>query len=439
MANANCRARAFPTGTNPYAFSVHAAILQGSRASQGHPEPAALQRFLLGGAQRDEARAIVRHLVAGCPECAAAARPVWGLHGGKNGGHEMSEGEKEDQQAEGGESPAGESPESRRVAEWRAAALTVRAIRVGGQLWVVIDFLKAASRVLQGVVKNLTPSVEQAGEAGLEQDVWRDARGLTAAVLADCVERAVADLISVVLYQLPDEESFMGPLGSDGRKKIASARPNPGRTKVPHFAAPLGANGGPEVDEVIAGARQEFRAAAGDLKSIRYRMLGVHASIPPSSQETSKGDLEGEMDVETEFRNVIACGIQDGLDPLIDDWLNAASYQPVRREAAGNPEAESLSIAHLDLSVFSEETRLALYEVVAAENFGPAETAPGESSVPQYTAEQAGLEVVFAWGRWFATWWRLELADTLPEAQRRETLLLEENRHRPGTLAYREV
>lgn len=193
------------------------------------------------------------------------------------------------------------------------------------------------------------------------------------------------------------------------------------------------------MDEVIEGARREFRAAVGDLKSIRYRMLGVHASIPPTSQETSRGDLEGEMDVETEFRNVIACGIQDGLDPLIDDWLNAASYQPASRETAGNPEAESLSIAHLDLSVFSEETRLALYEVVAAENFGPAETVPDEGSVPQYTAEQAGLEVVWAWGRWFASWWKLELPDTLPEAQRREILLLQENRYRPGTLMYGEV
>src|SRR4051794_11079925 len=104
-----------------------------------------------------------------------------------------------------------------------------------------------------------------------------------------------------------------------------------------------------QAEEVIEDARKAMRAAARDLKSIRYRLLGVHASIPPSSQETSKGDLEGEMDVETELRNVIACSVQDSLDPLIDDWLNAASYQPARRETAGNPEAGSPSIAHLDL------------------------------------------------------------------------------------------
>jgi hypothetical protein len=214
----------------------------------------------------------------------------------------MSEGAREEQQKEEREGAAEESPESRRVAEWRAAALTVRAIRVRGQLWVVIDFLKAASRVLQGVVKSLSPSVEQAGEAGLEQDVWRDARQLTAAVLTGCVEPAADDLLTVVLYQLPDEESFLASLGAEGRKKVASARPAPGRPKLPHFAAPLGANGGRDVQDVVGAARQELQAAAEDLKSIRYRMLGVHASIPPTSQETSKGDLDGKMDVETELR-----------------------------------------------------------------------------------------------------------------------------------------
>ena len=81
---------------------------------------------------------------------------------------------------------------------------------------------------------------------------------------------------------------------------------------------------------MIEGARQEMRAAAGDLKSIRYRLLGVQASIPPSPQETSQGDLAGNPDVETELRTVIANGIQNCLDPLIDDLLAAAEYQPER-------------------------------------------------------------------------------------------------------------
>ena len=186
---------------------------------------------------------------------------------------------------------------------------------------------------------------------------------------------------------------------------------------------------------VIEGARKEMRAAAGDLKSIRYRLSGVQGSLAPSAQETSRGDLEGDPDVETEIRSVIANGIQNCLDPLIDDLLAAAEYRP----ESGNVEDDSPSIAHLDLSSYSEETRRALYEVVVAENFQRTEPAPDEGPVRPYTPEKAGLEVVYVWGRWFAIWWKLELPETLPESERRETLLLEENPQRPGTLGYREV
>jgi hypothetical protein len=190
------------------------------------------------------------------------------------------------------------------------------------------------------------------------------------------------------------------------------------------------------VQEVIEGAKHEMRSAGRDLLSIRYRLLGVRASILPTSEEISKGDLTGDLDVETKLRIVIDCNVQDHLDPLIEGILKGASDQRETREATGN--AEALSIAHLDFSVFSEETRQRLYEVVAAENFGPTEEELAEVPV-QYTAEQAGLEVVFAWGRWFATWWKLELPETLPEAERREILLLQESRNRPGMLDYGEI
>lgn len=91
--------------------------------------------------------------------------------------------------------------------------------------------------------------------------------------------------------------------------------------------------------EVIEGARQEVRAAAGELKSIRYRLLGVHAGIPPSPHEASLEDLEGDPDVEMEIRTVIANGIRNCLDPLIDDLLAAAEYQPERVEDPGEGEA----------------------------------------------------------------------------------------------------
>jgi hypothetical protein len=68
-----------PARTNPYASSMDAPILTESIASRKHPEPAELQRFLRGEVSRDEARAILRHLLTGCPECVAVTRPLWGL------------------------------------------------------------------------------------------------------------------------------------------------------------------------------------------------------------------------------------------------------------------------------------------------------------------------------------------------------------------------
>ena len=42
-----------------------------------HPQPELLLRFLRGEASRSERRAIVRHLLAGCRQCAAVTRPIW--------------------------------------------------------------------------------------------------------------------------------------------------------------------------------------------------------------------------------------------------------------------------------------------------------------------------------------------------------------------------
>ena len=51
---------------------------EGTRSNlrPNHPAPAALQRFLRGEASRAEVRTVVRHLLAGCPECVAVTRPM---------------------------------------------------------------------------------------------------------------------------------------------------------------------------------------------------------------------------------------------------------------------------------------------------------------------------------------------------------------------------
>jgi len=42
-----------------------------------HPTPALLLRFLYGEASPAERRTVVRHLLAGCRQCAAAFQPAW--------------------------------------------------------------------------------------------------------------------------------------------------------------------------------------------------------------------------------------------------------------------------------------------------------------------------------------------------------------------------
>jgi len=46
-----------------------------------HPPQAQLDRFLRGKAPGGEKRLVVRHLLAGCPECVAAVRTFWELAG----------------------------------------------------------------------------------------------------------------------------------------------------------------------------------------------------------------------------------------------------------------------------------------------------------------------------------------------------------------------
>jgi hypothetical protein len=89
----------------------------------------------------------------------------------------------------------------------------------------------------------------------------------------------------------------------------------------------------PKRDEghsIIEAARKEMRAAIENLRSVRTRLAAVEASIPPTAQETSREDLDGDPDVETEIRTVIANGIRNCLDPLIDDLGTAVEYQPDR-------------------------------------------------------------------------------------------------------------
>ena len=51
-----------------------------------HPTPELLFRFFLGEASKTENRAIVCHLLAGCPGCVEVTRPLWWLADGRRRG-----------------------------------------------------------------------------------------------------------------------------------------------------------------------------------------------------------------------------------------------------------------------------------------------------------------------------------------------------------------
>lgn len=59
------RPKAFEPETAPSAIGLE------------HPHRRELERFLRGDSPREEARAVVRHLLKGCPECVKVSARAW--------------------------------------------------------------------------------------------------------------------------------------------------------------------------------------------------------------------------------------------------------------------------------------------------------------------------------------------------------------------------
>jgi len=78
-----------------------------------------------------------------------------------------------------------------------------------------------------------------------------------------------------------------------------------------------------EVDQ----ARTQLRRVVETLEAIRSQLLGLQASIPPTGQETSPEDLEGEPDALTALRAALAGALHDRLEPLIQELSMAASQE----------------------------------------------------------------------------------------------------------------
>jgi hypothetical protein len=75
-------------------------------------------------------------------------------------------------------------------------------------------------------------------------------------------------------------------------------------------------------------ARRQIGRLSEHLRGVRYQLIGIQASIPPTREETSQEDLGGDPDVPTQFRSIVANAVRDSLDPLIRDLETAAGYEP---------------------------------------------------------------------------------------------------------------
>ncbi len=178
----------------------------------------------------------------------------------------------------------------------------------------------------------------------------------------------------------------------------------------------------------IETARRRLRFNIQLLDNCRDDLSYLRDNIPPSPQETWDQDLDGDLDIPTEIRAVIAIQLQDRLDPLIRALQAAADYR------LDPPETESVP---LDLSQDEESMAARVRALVIQDWFTErADEAPGGVWRPAATPEQADLTVFKAWGGWFATWRKVDVPPTAPEAERWERLSLVEDPRQPGCLRY---
>ncbi len=83
----------------------------------------------------------------------------------------------------------------------------------------------------------------------------------------------------------------------------------------------------------------------------------------------------------------------------------------------------------LDLTIDHPATREALHEWVVRHHFAlRVLDDPGDILISAHTPEECQLRVYFEYGRWFATWLKLEVDESQPEVRRRALILFETGR-----------
>ena len=75
-------------------------------------------------------------------------------------------------------------------------------------------------------------------------------------------------------------------------------------------------------------AEAQLREIADALEVIRFRLLGVQASLPASSVERDPLREEDEMDTATEIRAVVGCVLEDRIEPALQELRTVGSTEP---------------------------------------------------------------------------------------------------------------
>jgi hypothetical protein len=190
-----------------------------------------------------------------------------------------------------------------------------------------------------------------------------------------------------------------------------------------------------------SAARSELARIIKEMETLGFRLMGVRASLPAVDEaDASQDDINEDPDATIEMRAIIGCVLKDCLQPAVNDLRIAARYRPRRlplgrpRRARGPPAAPepvTPPAVSLDLSLFSETTRRALYDRLVQDELSPLDP----SSLP----EDLELNVSFAFGRWFASWLKPEEPGDAPESARRALYLLSQSPASPGQVFYTEI
>jgi hypothetical protein len=75
-------------------------------------------------------------------------------------------------------------------------------------------------------------------------------------------------------------------------------------------------------------AREQLLEISRELEAIRFRLLGVQASLPSSPAERDLLREDDEMDTPTEIRSAIDCLLMDRIDPALRELQATASAGP---------------------------------------------------------------------------------------------------------------